>query len=106
MALILILLAVSVFSFPIPSSLPPSTGGRDRHHEDGGRYQRLYPLALCVRRAPSGTERRGHRIFRPVGHIRPGIKQIAGNDTIHLITVIPFAQLAAPVAGISLSRAF
>ena len=39
----------------------------DRHHEDGGRHQRLHPLALCLRGIPDGPSLCADRLPAPVG---------------------------------------
>ena len=47
--LVVILLAVSLFIIANTIKLAHlQPAGGDRHHADGGRHQRLHPLALCV----------------------------------------------------------
>ncbi|SMC46869.1 permease-like cell division protein FtsX [Papillibacter cinnamivorans] len=107
MALILILLAVSVFI--ISNTIKLATF--DRREEIAimkmvGATNGFIRWPFVYEGLLLGLSGAAIAFFAQWGIYGLVSKQIAGNDTIHLITVIPYAQLAAPVAGIFLATGF
>lgn len=107
MALILILLAVSVFI--ISNTIKLATF--DRREEIAimkmvGATNGFIRWPFVYEGLLLGLSGAAIAFFAQWGIYSLVSEQIKGNDTIHLIAIIPFGQLAAPVAGIFLATGF